>query len=157
MTRVCKKCGLEKPLYEFYKHECGHRYECKACLAQRSSVWAKENPDRRKKIVRDSRGNPDNAWKSYRTEWRKGSGEVAKRRAAIGKRIPAWVSEDDLWLIREIYSLRALRQKLTGLKWHVDHIVPLRGLTVSGLHVPNNLQVILESENLLKSNTLSEI
>ena len=77
-------------------------------------------------------------------------GKLAK--AARAKRAPLWLTEDDLWLMREIYSLATLRTKLTGAEWHVDHIVPLRGKTVSGLHVPTNLRVITKEENVRKNN-----
>jgi hypothetical protein len=66
---------------------------------------------------------------------------------------PNWLSDDDHWMIQEAYDLAQLREKLCGGKWHVDHIVPLRGKTVSGLHTPWNLQVIPASINCAKRNT----
>jgi hypothetical protein len=55
-------------------------------------------------------------------------------------------------MIKEIYALSALRTKLTGVLWHVDHILPLQGEIVSGLHTPFNMQVIPAIENIKKSN-----
>lgn len=77
----------------------------------------------------------------------------AKRRAAELQRTPVWLTEDDLWIISEAYALAADRTALFGFKWHVDHILPLRGKKVSGLHVPTNLQVIPAVENLRKANS----
>lgn len=71
------------------------------------------------------------------------------RRASQVNATPLWANE---FFIKEIYHLAALRTKVTGFKWHVDHIVPLRSKIVCGLHVENNLQVIPEAENLKKSN-----
>ena len=76
----------------------------------------------------------------------------AKRRAIKLKRTPSWLTEDDLWMMQEAYSLAKEREQYTGIKWHVDHVIPLQGKLVSGLHVPNNLQVITAYDNLSKSN-----
>jgi hypothetical protein len=76
----------------------------------------------------------------------------AKRRSAKIYRTPKWLTKDDLWIIKEAYELATLRTKLFGFSWHVDHIIPLRGKLVSGLHVPANLQVIPERENHIKTN-----
>ena len=76
----------------------------------------------------------------------------AKRRVDELSRTPLWLTNDDWWLIHEIYELAELRTQATCVDWHVDHVVPLRGKTVSGLHVPSNLQVILATDNLRKGN-----
>jgi hypothetical protein len=76
----------------------------------------------------------------------------SKRRAAKLQRTPIWLSNDDHWMIEQAYELAALRTKMFGFSWHVDHVLPLQGKTVSGLHVPSNLQVIPGKENLMKHN-----
>ena len=73
--------------------------------------------------------------------------EAAKLRAT-----PAWANE---FFIEEAYDLAARRTKLKSgrhAKWNVDHIVPLRGKTVCGLHVHTNLRVIPALENFRKKN-----
>ena len=67
-------------------------------------------------------------------------------------RTPKWITEEERWVMREIYDLARLRSKQTGVNWHVDHIIPLQGKLVSGLHVPTNLQVIPASVNIRKAN-----
>lgn len=155
MIRICKNCNTEKSIEEFYKHSCGYRHVCKSCTKEHSYLWAKDNKERRLEIVRKSRSNPNNAWKEYRNKYRKETGEVAKRRASKLNRTPLWLSEDDLWFIKEIYSLRKLREEMTGVKWHVDHIVPLNGKNVSGLHVHWNLQLLTASENIRKGSNFN--
>ena len=76
----------------------------------------------------------------------------ANRRAIKLQRTPKWVDSEELWLIKEAYALAALRTKQFGFNWHVDHIVPLQGRYVSGLHVPGNLQVIPGVDNISKCN-----
>lgn len=75
-----------------------------------------------------------------------------KRKIDLIKRTPMWLTEDDCWLMSEAYELAALRTAATGVKHHVDHIIPLRGKIVSGLHVPQNLQVIPWIDNQRKTN-----
>jgi len=53
-----------------------------------------------------------------------------------------------------IYERSAHLTQLTGVRHHVDHIVPLKGETVCGLHVPWNLQCIPAHENIAKGNRL---
>jgi len=70
-----------------------------------------------------------------------------KRRAAFLNAIPSWADLDE---IKNVY----LEAKHFG--YHVDHIIPLQGKTVCGLHVWENLQVIPPAENLKKSNKFDE-
>ena len=77
---------------------------------------------------------------------------AAKHRAIKLQRTPAWLDEDASWIIDQAYELSALRTKLFGFSWHVDHVIPLQGKIVSGLHVPFNLQVIPGFNNISKNN-----
>ena len=76
---------------------------------------------------------------------------AASRRRQIGKTkaTPKWAND---FFIKEIYHLSALRTRMLGYRWNVDHIVPLKSPIVCGLHVDNNLQVIPEIMNLRKHN-----
>lgn len=56
------------------------------------------------------------------------------------------------FVTKEAHDLRKLRNKTTGVEWHVDHTVPLKGTIVCGLHIWNNLAVIPKVENLRKGN-----
>ena len=76
----------------------------------------------------------------------------AGRRTAKLNRTPAWVDSEELWLIKEVYALATLRTKMTNITWSVDHIVPLQGKLVSGLHTISNLQVIPAIMNSAKNN-----
>ena len=78
--------------------------------------------------------------------------EASKRRAALLRRVPIWQTEFDELKIKCIYSVAAMLSKVNGELWVVDHIVPLQGKIVSGLHVPNNLQVMRARENEAKHN-----
>jgi hypothetical protein len=75
--------------------------------------------------------------------------KTAGRRAARQQRTPPW---SDPVAIRAFYDEALSKSYMTGIKHHVDHIVPLRGRLVSGLHVAANLQVITASENMSKKN-----
>jgi hypothetical protein len=90
-------------------------------------------------------------------EWaenNKGRANANKKAYKIAKiqACPPWLNEEHHWMIQEAYDLAQTRSEMLGFTWHVDHIVPLRGKKVSGLHVPWNLQVIPGSDNMSKSN-----
>ncbi len=66
--------------------------------------------------------------------------------------MPAWLTENDNIKILKFYEQAKLLEEQTGIKHHVDHIVPLQGKNVSGLHVPDNLQVLTAEDNKSKFN-----
>ena len=77
-----------------------------------------------------------------------------KRRAAKLQRTPSWA---DLSAIQRMYVEARRKTRKTGIDHHVDHVIPLQGKTVCGLHVANNLQVLTASENGRKYNKLIEV
>ncbi|ECO0327491.1 hypothetical protein ZS60_22350 [Salmonella enterica subsp. enterica serovar Enteritidis] len=76
--------------------------------------------------------------------------KTAKRARSINIRN----DEFDLLVFEEAQELCQLRAGETGFLWHIDHMLPLRAKTVSGLHVAENIQVIPAVLNLLKGNKL---
>jgi hypothetical protein len=74
------------------------------------------------------------------------------RRASKKNATPNWLSNEQRWMIEQAFDIANIRSKITKLKWHVDHIVPLTSNVVCGLHVPWNLQVIEAKQNLKKYN-----
>jgi hypothetical protein len=86
------------------------------------------------------------------SKWRKAhrgekSAEWAAWYADRLQRTPPWT---DLKAIRKIYEESHRITKVTGLEHHVDHIIPLKGKLVSGLHIAENLRVLPGPENLAK-------
>jgi hypothetical protein len=77
---------------------------------------------------------------------------TALRHAAKMQRTPKWLTEEEKLRIRCYYQVASMRNRESNQEWHVDHIVPLQGENVSGLHVPWNLQVLPALENIAKGN-----
>lgn len=74
----------------------------------------------------------------------------AKRKKHVKQRTPSWA---DMSKIKSYYNVCAFFNEVNGyVKYHVDHIIPLQGKIVSGLHVHNNLQLLLAAENIGKKN-----
>ncbi len=84
----------------------------------------------------------------------------AKRRAVKLQATPKWLTPEQLLEIKGFYIRAAQKTKETGIKHHVDHMFPLQavdenGVRVgSGLHVPDNLQILTERENCSKNDKL---
>lgn len=80
----------------------------------------------------------------------------AKRRSRKLCATPPWLNEDHYKEIENFYWLAKDLETITGQQYHVDHIVPLKGKRVCGLHVPWNLQVLPSDINLSKSNRFED-
>ncbi len=107
---------------------------------QNSAKWKANNILRTKENSKNhAKNNPD----LY-------AAKTSKRRAAKLQRTPKWDSESHL--IQAKYQLANMLTRETGKPHHVDHIIPLQGKKVCGLHVFSNLRVILGEENIKKSN-----
>jgi hypothetical protein len=129
----------------------------KELTKERARKWAEDNPEKRYAIHRKNREKDKDNHNARNRAWNKENklkkaALEAKRRAAQLQRTPKWLTEDDLWMIEQAYELAQLRTEMFGFPWHVDHVIPLQGRNVSGLHVPINLQVIPGAENIKKSN-----
>lgn len=170
--KQCTICKLEKPVDAFERH----RKQCKTCRAAIKKVhrrnWYLLDPAKRIQSTRDWRDANSSHKKAQRKkeyiknreaaiqaarEYRKNNPDKIaawsrRRQCAKAQRIPKWVDKEELWLIQEVYRLAKLRTQMTGIKWEVDHIIPLRGKIVSGLHVISNLQVIPAEVNKQKRN-----
>lgn len=76
----------------------------------------------------------------------------ASRKKVVKQRTPKWLTEHDKLRMKCLYSIAAMLTKQNEEPWHVDHVIPLQGKVVSGLHVPSNLQVMRGTENISKKN-----
>ena len=97
---------------------------------------------------KDIRNNEDSQ-KYIRNNRDKYNAYLAKYRATKLKASPPWLTKEHYRLIQEKYT----EAKLQGLE--VDHIIPLQGENVCGLHVPWNLQLLSRQDNASKSNKIA--
>ena len=126
--------------------------ENKDKLNEASKNWYNRNKDSQE--FKDKNSKKTREWSAKNPD--KVIEQSARKRATKLQRMPSWLTDDDKWIISEFYRLAKDRTKFHGFEWHVDHIIPLRGKNVSGLHVPSNLQVVEKQINLTKSNKFKD-
>lgn len=156
--KECRRCLAEKPHSEFRpdpRYRDGFASWCRECHRVRNSSWAKENRERlsaksaaRREADREGAREINRRFKRRHKErlavqhadWArrnrdKRNASAARHRAAKLRAIPKWA---DLGAIAAIYKTAAA----LGSDFNVDHIIPLQGATVCGLHCEANLRII---------------
>lgn len=167
--KLCGSCKVFLPLSFYNFHKSGDKIgrplgKCKSCAKQYQENWIKNiNPECAKKISARSyvtnRGKRlTDVERAKRNDWSKAylkahpeyaRAQTRKRKAIKLKATPGWASEQE---ILKIYEQAVTLEKESGIKYHVDHIVPLRSRYVCGLHVQDNLQVLDALTNISKNN-----
>ena len=132
---------------EYNKSEAGQKAKRKYYEANKDAVIAKARTRNKNKVS------------EYKAAYKERNPELYKefvnmRRRRFRQATPKWLTEKDRMEIRLKYRLALEMTKATGVKYAVDHEIPLFGENVCGLHVPWNLRVMTQEENLRKANKL---
>ena len=169
-SKVCPMCKDTKPLGMFSpdaRTRSGVQSRCKPCQANVNKIARAKNPEKHRAAVKASTQkhyvkklqrnatyrlkNPQKVvvWKQQDrlTNRSRVLADNAYRRAATKQRTAAWAN---LAAIKSIYEEAQQVSMLVGDWYHVDHVIPLMGKDVCGLHVETNLQIIPAVENLRK-------
>lgn len=162
MSKVCTQCKKPKGLseFQFQKSRGSYRANCKDCQALAYKRWADKNKDKiRHKKKEYYHSNPDFRAKHKEINLKNQPRYAHKRAASEAKRrfgkncaTPPWLSADHSQEIEQLYWLAKDLKAVSGQTYHVDHIIPLKGKNVCGLHVPWNLQILPSDINIRKSN-----
>ena len=133
-------------------------YNRREGVKDRKNAWYQEN---REQVVQTAATRPAHVKREYRNAWKEThkvqirADTKARRRKHREATLP-WLSRKQKSEIRQLYQIAITMTQTTGEQYDVDHIYPLRSEVVCGLHVPWNLRVITQQQNLQKSNTLPE-
>lgn len=142
--KLCYSCREVKNLTEYYKakgRKHGVQGVCKECCKKYERDRRKSDPTFRARLNQKSK-----EYRQKNPEYFKV--KTAERKAAKLRATPSWLTKEHLQEIKDIY--------LTCPEgYEVDHIVPLQGRNVSGLHVPWNLQHLTKGENRRKGNAFN--
>lgn len=155
--KTCTLCKESKPFSEYHKRGSGYKPQCKACRKIEKKKYLLINKDKISKSQKEYYIKHKDKIKAYFSKYQKQNAgryaaHCAKRSAIKQERTPSWLETKDLKYIECLYSISNRLSGCLQIKHHVDHIIPLQGKRVSGLHVPSNLQVVSYFINLKKNN-----
>ena len=178
--KTCSRCAINMGIANFSKNKRmkdGYEHYCKVCRKDAAKKIRSKNPDyfnimadknntvgsdgltyrqryylkNKGRMLKNSRAYQKENGKRLRAEHKnKRQAYDRAREAAKIHRTPSWLSKDQKQEMVDIYTLRSVKSS-NNEAYHVDHIIPLLGANVCGLHVPWNLQIILSDDNLSKS------
>lgn len=146
--KKCCRCNQNKTLDSFHRtkrNPDGLQYYCIACNKKAAKLWYKNYKKSHKIRVK--------LWTKKNSD--KNCAKAVKYKVSKLNRTPKWLTSKQISLIQKFYTKAAKLTKQTGISHEVDHIVPLQGKNVSGLHVPWNLRVITAIKNRKKKNSFS--
>jgi hypothetical protein len=158
LTTFCKPCKREKqrliaakedPEVRLQRQRIYYKKNKQAC-DERKKEWRSNNPAKPRELTAEqlerkresARRHYERNKSTYLVNW-------ARRRAAKMQRTIN-LSEEHLSQIDQMYAEAKRLTAETGVSHHVDHIAPLQGELVSGLHAPWNMRVVPAHENLSK-------
>ncbi len=157
--KQCSVCGQTKPIEQFRKRRAGGAYtsRCKPCDAARQTQWRAKHRSYNAEYYAQNRDSEARRFAQYYFGQRsvllpKLRERASLRRATVLQATPPWVDHSAL---ASFYIEADRMTRETGVPHEVDHIIPLQGREVRGLHVPWNMQVIPRSENRSKSNKVT--
>ena len=158
-SRTCELCGINIDHKRSHARFCSRDHKRKSSDMKRNyaAEYQKNADTRRAKSLEYYYANHEKS-KKLQLERQKLRPEVAaaataKRRALKLQRTPAWLTDFDKLKMKCLYSVAAMLTRENKEPWHVDHVIPLQGELVSGLHAPNNMRVLRGKENISKHNS----
>lgn len=134
-----------------------HYSENREKYIEQTSKWIVDNPEKAAEHRKNYRDTHVEEISESNKQYRKAHKEqyayyAGIRRAKKLNATPNWLTTNDFKQIEQIYEQAQTLTEQTGTKYVVDHYYPLQGKEVSGLHCPENLRVVTESENARKRN-----